>query len=124
MQQTCSGTTNAGQACKAKALPGSAFCIAHDPAKAAQMAEWRRKGGRAKSNQARAKKALPAEPLSTVELHSYLGLVFRGVISGKLAPNVGTSSAAIARTMLELVRAIDLESRIAELERRITDVES
>jgi hypothetical protein len=104
-------------------LPGSAFCVSHDPAKAAQLAEWRRKGGYASSNRARAKKQLPAEPLSTVELHSYLGLVFRGVISGKIEPGVGTASSTIARTMVELVRAIDLEVRIAELERRVADAE-
>jgi len=105
-------------------LPGSPFCVSHDPSKVTQLAEWRRQGGLASSNKARAKKHLPADPLTNEELHSYLGLVFKSVISGKIEPGVGTATATIARTMLELFRAIDLESRIAELERRIADAGS
>jgi len=124
MQRKCSGTTKAGLPCKAQALPDSAFCIAHDPARATELAEWRRRGGFAKSNRSRAKKALPADPLSNEQLHAWLGVVFRGVIAGRIEPGVGTASSTIARTMLELFRAIDLEVRIAELERRIADAGS
>ena len=116
MQRTCSGTTKAGLPCKAKALPDSAFCIAHDPTKVTQLAEWRRKGGYAKSNRSRAKKALPADPLTNEELHAWLGLVFKGVISGKIEPGVATASATVARTMAELSRVVDLEQRIVDLE--------
>ena len=123
-QEQCTGTTKAGQRCRARALPGSPFCVSHDPSKVTQLAEWRRKGGLAKANRVRAKKALPAEPLTNEELHAWLGVVFRGVISGKLEPGVGTATATIARTMLELFRAIALEARVAELERRIADAGS
>jgi len=105
-------------------LPGSPFCVSHDPSKVTQLAAWRRKGGYASSNKARAKKHLPADPLSNEQLHAWLGIVFRGVIAGRIEPGVGTASSTLAKTMLELFRAIDLESRIAELERRVADAGS
>ena len=73
-----------------------------------------RKGGRA--NSASAKKALPADPMTTEELHAWLGVVFKGVIAGKIEPGVATASATVARTMAELLRATELEERITNLE--------
>ncbi|CAN5585180.1 hypothetical protein BH23CHL5_BH23CHL5_22950 [soil metagenome] len=115
-QEQCSGTTKAGQRCRAKALPGSAFCISHDPSRVVEMAEWRRAGGRAKSNRARAKKALPADLMTNEQLHAYLGLVFGRVIVGQIEPGVATAAASVARTMAELSRATELEQRIVALE--------
>ena len=115
-QEQCTGTTKAGQRCRARALPGSPFCVSHDPSKVTQLAEWRRKGGYASSNKARAKKHLPAELMTNEQLHSFLGLVFKGVISGKIEPGVATASATVARTMAELSRVVDLEQRIVDLE--------
>jgi len=101
-------------------MNGGAYCIAHDPDRVVELAEWRRQGGKAKSNAARAKKALPAEPLSVAELHSYLGVVFRRVITGHTEPGVATAAATVARTMAELAKASDLEDRLSRLERRLT----
>ncbi len=115
-QEQCTGLTKAGQRCRARALPESPFCVSHDPAKVTQLAAWRRKGGLAKANRVRAKKALPAEPLTNEELHAWLGVVFRGVIGGRIEPGVGTATATIARTMAELSRVVDLEQRIVDLE--------
>jgi len=114
--EQCSGTTKAGERCRARSLPGSAYCVTHDPTKVTQLAEWRRKGGYAASNKARAKKALPADPLTNEELHSWLRVVFKGVIAGRIEPGVATASATVARTMAELARVTELEQRIANLE--------
>ena len=117
MHAKCSGRTRAGEACKAPAQAGSRWCINHDPARVTDLAEWRRRGGKAKSNQARARKALPAEPLSAEELHSYLGVVFRGLIGGKIEAPIATAAANVARTMVEIQRASEFEARLSALER-------
>jgi len=77
-----------------------------------QRAEWSAKGGKHRSNQSRAKKQLPAEPLSAAELHSWLGVVFRRLLTGQTEPGVATA-------MAELAKASDLEERMAEIERRL-----
>jgi len=97
-------------------LPGSPFCVSHDPSKVTQLAEWRRKGGYASSNKARAKKQLPAELMTNEQLHSYLGIVFTRVIVGKIEPGVANAAAGVARVMAELSRATELEQRIIALE--------
>ena len=55
--------------------------------------------------------------MTNEELHAWLGLVFKNVIGSKIHPGIGTAAAAIARTMAELGRSVDLDRRIADLER-------
>lgn len=121
-QQRCSGTNKRGERCAGFAVAGSAYCLAHDPAKIVQMAAARRKGGAATSHKARARKQLPAEPMSAVELHSWLGVVFRGVVTGKIEPGVGTAAATIARAMLDLARVADFEGQLTEIRADLADL--
>ncbi len=58
--------------------------------------------------------------MTTGELHIHLGVVFRKVINGTLEPGVATAAASVARTMAELAKASDYESRLLDLERRLT----
>ena len=117
MQGKCSATTKGGAACRAPAQPNSEWCVAHDPSRVVDMAAWRRMGGKARSSRERLKKSLPAEPLSAEELHSYLGLVFRGLIGGKVDAPIATAAANVARTMVEIQRASEFEERLERLER-------
>lgn len=47
-RRTCAAVKRDGSPCGSWAVTGSAFCIVHDPARAATMAEARRRGGRAR----------------------------------------------------------------------------
>jgi hypothetical protein len=114
--EQCQANARSGQPCGAKPRPGRPFCLWHDPEAEELRRDISRKGGYASSNRARARKALPAEPLTNVELHAWLGVVFRGVIGGKIEPGVATASATVARTMAELSRVVDLEQRLVSLE--------
>ena len=57
--------------------------------------------------------------MTTAELHAWMGVIFRRVVAGKTEPNVGTAAATIAKTMAELAKASDLETRMAEIERKL-----
>ena len=116
----CQANNAEGNQCGAKPRPGRPVCLWHDPEAAELRRELSRKGGQARSNKARARKSLPADPMTAAELHSYLGLVFKGVIAGKIEPGVGTATATIARTMVDLAREADLEQRITNLEHERT----
>ena len=114
--EQCQATNATGGPCGAKPQPGRSLCLWHDPQEAERRHQMSSKGGKARSNKARARKALPADPLSTEELHAWLGVVFKGVIAGKIEPGVATASATVARTMAELSKTDELEQRITNLE--------
>jgi len=118
--ETCEATTRTGSRCAAQAVDGR-HCPWHatSPEWVAKRSQWSAEGGRKRSNAERARKLLPDESLSVAQLHSYLGVVFRDVIAGKTEPGVATAAATVARTMAELAKASDLESRLRHLEWRL-----
>lgn len=121
MASKCQGTNINGEPCSARPVLADGYCYWHSPARAADRAENNRKGGQAKSNKARAKKNIP-EGMTTADVAGYLGVVFRGVITGRVEPGVGTAAAAVARAMIAVTEAAAVEqmqAQIAELERRL-----
>jgi len=115
----CQAVNQQGQPCSA-AHWRDGWCRWHSPDLVEERKAWSAKGGKHRSNQSRAKKQLPAEPLSAAELHSWLGLVFRRLLTGQTEPGVATAMATVARTMAELSKATDLEERMAAIEHRLT----
>lgn len=116
-QQRCNGTNKAGEQCHGKALPGSAFCIAHDPQKIVAITEARRKGGAARSNRARARKRLPEGALSIPEVYAIMGQLLTELVAGTATPGVVNAAANAAKTIDQLNRGVELEEQIAALRR-------
>jgi hypothetical protein len=116
MADGCRGTTKDGNPCAARPMPGRDVCPWHAPDLAQRRQEWSAKGGQQRSSQARAKKHLPTQLLSNEELISYLTVVFKGVIAGKVEPKVGTAAAAIAKTMTDIATAGAIDELEAEVE--------
>jgi hypothetical protein len=114
MAAKCFAIAKAGSRCSRTALPGKQFCLIHDPESADLRREASRKGGHARSNQARAAKQIP-EAMAPEELVGWLWLLIRNVISGKIEPKVATAAATIARTILE-TRDASEKPGLAELE--------
>jgi len=77
-----------------------------------------RKGGLAKSNRRRAAKKFSEGGLDPEQLQGIIGSTIVGVLSGRIAPNVGNAIAALARTSVTIREAIEVEERLADLERR------
>ena len=113
----CAAITRGGKPCPAAPLPGRAHCWTHDPGSAEGRREAGRKGGRARSTAARARAAIP-DGMSGEELAGWLSDLFRGVVSGRVEPRVGTAAATIARALLEVKATTEIERRLAELEER------
>ena len=112
----CSGTNVDGTPCSATPRPGSAWCVWHDPATKAQRTEWAKRGGKARSNAARAKKALPTELMTSDEIAAWLTIQFRKLITGQIEPGIATASATVAKAIADIQRGAQIEERIAELE--------
>jgi len=113
----CPAINRDGSPCGGTVLPGAAWCVFHDPARAEQRREGARRGGQAKSNAARARKALPAGALTAEEIRAHLGIVFIDVIEGKTEPNVGTAAATIARALLDVAKVAEVEHQVSQLRR-------
>jgi hypothetical protein len=111
----CQGTTRLGAPCNTTARPDSNWCLWHDPALEEERSEWRREGGRGKSNISRAAKRLP-ETLHDVQLA--LLRAVQGIEDGTLEPKRAQALASLARAFCTLHEKGEIEHRLAELENR------
>ncbi len=117
MAVRCAAITKGGTRCTSPVLADSTFCWTHDPAAADRRREASKKGGKARSNKARALKQIPPA-MSAEDLAGWLSLLFTNVMTGRIEPKIGTACATIARMLHEVKHATELEERIAELEAR------
>jgi len=118
MVERCKATNANGSPCGAQAQ-GNGLCRWHDPVRAAEMVEARRKGGQAKSNANRARKAMVDGTLSPAELEGLLGITMSAVFNGAKEPAVANAIANLARAAVAVRDAVAVDERLAELERRI-----
>jgi len=117
MAAKCSAIARSGRPCGSAPLAGSSWCYLHDPAAAEARRESSRKGGFSRSNRARARASLP-DPLTPADIQSILGAVLRGVVGGRIEPGVATAAAGVARALVTVREAVELEERLSELEQR------
>jgi hypothetical protein len=117
MAVQCAAITRGGSRCGSAVLAGSRYCWTHDPAAADRRLEASKKGGRARSNKARAAKQIPAA-MSAEDLAGWLSLLFTSVMTGRIEPKIGTACASIARVLHEVKTVTELEQRLSELEQR------
>jgi hypothetical protein len=99
---------------------GSDYCVNHSPdVTDAQRKAWAAKGGANSSNRARARKQLPGEAMEPDELTAWLAVVFRRLVNGELEPPIATATANLARTMLAVREATEIETRLDALEKAV-----
>lgn len=113
----CEGTNREGGPCSATPQTGKAWCVWHDPSLVDQRRQWNQDAGRAKSNRARAKKRLLTSGMTLDEVDGALGVAIRGVLTGNLSPGIGTAVATLAKAVVAVRTAHDLETRLEALER-------
>ena len=112
----CQATRKDGRPCSVRALTGSAWCFAHDPERAAQRAEARRKGGRGKARLARVERLVPGTLRPVLAL---LLTTLEETHRGDLDPKVAGALAAVAGAVCRVYQAGVVEDRLAELEAQI-----
>lgn len=100
MAVICSAITKAGSRCSRAPLPGRQHCLMHDPGSEDVRREASRKGGRARSNTARAAKAI-APAMDAGELAGVLSDLLRRVVAGEADPKMATAAATLGRAILE-----------------------
>jgi len=114
----CNGITKGGNKCRARVIPGTSWCVFHS-ADDEQRRAWAAQGGVNSSTKARARKQLPGEAMESDELTAWLAVVFRRLVKGDLEPQIATATANLARTMLAVREASEIETRLAALEKAV-----
>jgi hypothetical protein len=117
MPVTCSAIAKSGSRCERPALAGKQHCLMHDPESAELRREAGRKGGHARSNAARAAKAMPAA-LTSDELLVTLSRAMVKVEKGELEPGPANAISSLARAMNSIRETTEIERRLSELEQR------
>lgn len=118
----CKALTKAGRPCQAAAMEGG-LCFFHaNPNKAVELG---RIGGKHR------KIFIPPagiEPLPKVEsvavLRDTVAQLIDRVISGQLHPRVATGVASLLNLQLRTLELMDIEPRIAEVEKRLFELET
>lgn len=112
-QPRCAGQRKDGTTCRAAALPGSRFCFAHDPARAAQRAAARAKGGRNRAQIVRLRGLVPPRLIAVFDA---LEAALTEVHDGALDPRAAGAMASLAKAMVSVLQAGELEERVRQLE--------
>jgi hypothetical protein len=116
MTGQCEHLKTDGTCCRAAPLPGSARCFFHDPARAGERQEARRRGGRTRS---RRPDPGPVEDLplaSVADVVVLLADTINRVRAGRLEARTGNALACLAGQLLHALRDGDLEDRLKKLE--------
>ena len=111
----CLGTNKDGSACRARAQRDSAYCLAHDPERVTDLAEWRRRGGRESSHRSRARKALAGDIRDMTDVKARLMVALAKVEEGELEPGPANAMANLARAIATVAGVADFEAQLAEL---------
>lgn len=111
--RNCQATRRDGQPCQARALPGSAFCWAHDPTQAGKRTDARRRGGQHSAKVHRLRGLVPPR---LVAVYDRLEVALGETHDGTLTPPQAQAMASLARAMVAVLTAGELEARVRELE--------
>jgi len=114
MATKCRATNQAGQPCGAEPYRDG-WCRWHHPELGEQRREWSARGGRGKSNAARAAKRMP-DAMTLADLRSVLSATIGAVVAGRIEPGVANAAANLGRAMIAATEASELERRLGELE--------
>jgi len=114
----CNGITKGGNKCRARVIPGTDWCVFHS-ADAAQRKAWAAQGGTNSAAKVRAKAALPAAAMGADEVGGWLAICFRRLIAERMDPTLGNAISGMAKAMLAVQAASEIEERLAALERAV-----
>ena len=104
----CPSITRSGGSCKGVVPPGATYCVAHDPARAAERKRHASKAGRSKPNR------------ELTEIKARLCELAEDVMAGR----VNRSSAAIAGQLYNtVIRAVGVELKVREQQELVERLE-
>lgn len=116
----CKALNKAGQPCQAHALPGSEWCLHHDPARELQRRAARAKGGRARHGRKLGAVA-PSQPVAVASIADIVTLLeaeINAVLTLDKSLNRARTIGYLAAVASKALEVSELETRLNELEGR------
>ncbi len=110
--ERCQAIAKGGQPCSATPRSGRPYCLWHDPQADEARRELSRKGGHARSNASRARKAMK----SAADVTPVLWTALNDLAAGTLEPARGQAMASVARALVAVHEATEIEERLVALE--------
>ncbi len=114
----CRVTKANGEGCRVDAMPGVAYCWAHDPANAEKRKRIASKAGK------RGGRGRPGANADILELKEQLKAMLGGVLNGRISPGIASVANQIQNSRL---RAVEVERKLREsdeLEERLEALEA
>ena len=122
MPARCPAINKDGTSCNATPRPGSTWCGWHDPA----LAEERRlnavKGGKARSNASRARRALKGDVRDIAAVKASLLSALAKVEAGELDPGPANAMANLARAIVSVAGVADFEVQLSEMRQELAEL--
>jgi len=108
--------------CKAWPIDGSDYCFAHDPTRQQERIEARRRGGKTSTSP----KVLDENfSLQTIpEVKNMLQRVTNASLQGEIDLSRARTAGYLASLIIVCLKDYDLEKRMEELEKRLTEAEN
>lgn len=123
VQRQCSAQTKAGERCRSWAMPGTDWCVNHDPKRVVELSAWRKKGGHGRSNASRARKAL--DPTTgRLDVAARVLDAMTKVEAGAMQHGPANAIANLARAYIAVVGDSELQTRLDELERTLAELKA
>ena len=114
-QQRCAAVREDGRSCGVRVLVDGRHCFAHAPEHEAARREARQRGGR---NRATAIRLRTLTPPRLIDVYGRLEGALAETHTGTLDPRTATAMASLARALVAVLTAGELEERVRKLEGR------
>ena len=108
--------------CKAHPGDGSAYCYQHDPAKAKERTEARKRGGQSRSAPKTLNQTFELQTIPQVK--DMLATVTNASLRGEIDLNRARTAGYLASLILACLKDYDLEKRMEELEKKLLEIEN
>lgn len=116
----CKARTKSGKPCKANALQGKSYCLAHDPASKEKFKEITKRGGKVKK---KVQVSLaPVEFKGDVrEVLDLLADTINRVRSNAMPPRIANTVGYLAGHMIKALEIAEIEQRLKKVEKIVLE---
>jgi len=116
----CQATTKSGKPCKANALQGKSYCLAHDPESKEKFKEITRRGGKVKK-----KVQVGLAPIEfkgdVREVLDLLADTINRVRSNAMPPRTANTVGYLAGHMIKALEIAEIEQRLKKVEKIVLE---
>jgi hypothetical protein len=111
----CQGRRRDGRPCTSPLVGADGYCFAHSPTRAAERQAAQQRGGQHRASVVRLRGLCPPK---LVQVYEQLEAALGEVHAGTLPPTQAMAMAALARAMVAVLQAGELEERLRRVEER------